>query len=215
MSISPDKKIYFLSDFHLGAPDHTSSLVREKKVVAFLESIRHDAEQIFIVGDIFDFWFEYTKVVPKGYVRLLGKLAELTDSGIAIHVFVGNHDMWMSGYFEKELNIPVYHHPKTFDFSGKRFYIAHGDGLGPGDHGFKFIKKIFRSKFCQWLFGQMHPTWGIGLANYLSRKSREKTRVSDEVFLGEENEWLIIYSKDVLKNEHFDYFIFASADICH
>lgn len=209
MSISPDKKIYFLSDFHLGAPDHKSSLVREKKVVAFLESIRHDAEQIFIVGDIFDFWFEYTKVVPKGYVRLLGKLAELTDSGIAVHVFVGNHDMWMSGYFEKELNIPVYHHPKTFTFNGKCFYIGHGDGLGPGDHGFKFIKKIFRSKVCQWLFGQLHPTWGIGLANYFSRKSREKTGLSDEVFLGEENEWLIIYSKEILQKDHFDYFIFG------
>jgi len=209
MTISPDKKIYFLSDFHLGAPDHENSLVREKKVVAFLESIRHDAAEIFIVGDIFDFWFEYTKVVPKGYVRLLGKLAELTDSGIPIHVFVGNHDMWMSGYFEKELNIPVYHHPKTFERNGKRFYIAHGDGLGPGDHGFKFIKKIFRSRTCQWLFGQLHPTWGIGLANYFSRKSREKTGLSDEVFLGEENEWLIIYSKEVLQKEHYDYFIFG------
>ena len=208
-AISSDKKIYFLSDFHLGAPDHASSLVREKKVVAFLESIRHDAAQIFIVGDIFDFWYEYTKVVPKGYVRLLGKLAELTDSGVAIHVFVGNHDMWMHGYFEKELNIPVYHHPKTFEWNGKRFYIGHGDGLGPGDHGFKFIKKIFRSKTCQWLFGQLHPTWGIGLANYLSRKSREKTGSSDEVFLGEENEWLIIYSKEVLQKEQYDYFIFG------
>ncbi len=209
MNISSDKKIYFLSDFHLGAPDHASSLVREKKVVAFLESIRHDAAQIFIVGDIFDFWYEYTKVVPKGYVRLLGKLAELTDSGIAIHVFVGNHDMWMSGYFEKELNIPVYHHPEIFEWNGKRFYIGHGDGLGPGDRGFKFIKKIFRSKVCQWLFGQLHPTWGIGLANYFSRKSREKTGSSDEVFLGEENEWLIIYSKEVLQKEHYDYFIFG------
>lgn len=209
MNISSDKKIYFLSDFHLGAPDHASSLVREKKVVTFLESIRHDAAQIFIVGDIFDFWYEYTKVVPKGYVRLLGKLAELTDSGIAIHVFVGNHDMWMSGYFEKELNIPVYHHPEIFEWNGKRFYIGHGDGLGPGDHGFKFIKKIFRSKVCQWLFGQLHPTWGIGLANYFSRKSREKTGSSDEVFLGEENEWLIIYSKEVLQKEHYDYFIFG------
>ncbi len=209
MVVPPNKKIYFLSDFHLGAPDHNSSLLREKKIVAFLESIRHDASQIFIVGDIFDFWFEYTKVVPKGYVRLLGKLAELTDSGITIHVFVGNHDMWMSGYFEKELNIPVYHHPGTFEWNGKRFYIGHGDGLGPGDHGFKFIKKIFRSKACQWLFGQLHPTWGIGLANYFSRKSREKTGLSDEVFLGEENEWLIIYSKEVLQKDPYDYFIFG------
>lgn len=209
MTVAPGKKIYFLSDFHLGAPDHISSLVREKKVVAFLESIRHDAAEIFIVGDIFDFWFEYSKVVPKGYVRLLGKLAELTDSGIFIHVFVGNHDMWMNGYFEKELNIPVYHQPKLFEWNGKRFFIGHGDGLGPGDHGFKFIKKIFRNRVCQWLFGQLHPSWGIGLANYLSRKSRKKTGSSDEHFLGEENEWLIVYSKEVLQQRHYDYFIFG------
>lgn len=209
MTASPDKKIYFLSDFHLGAPDHNSSLVREKKVVAFLEHIRHSASAIFIVGDIFDFWYEYKKVVPKGYTRLLGKLAEITDSGVPVYVFVGNHDMWMSGYFEQELNIPVYHQPQTFEWNGKKFLIGHGDGLGPGDHGYKFIKKIFRNPLCQWLFGQLHPTWGIGLANYFSRKSREKTGSSDEVFLGEENEWLVIYCKEVLQQVQYDYFVFG------
>ena len=207
--ISSDKKVYFLSDFHLGAPDYAGSLVREKKVVAFLESIRHTAAEIFILGDIFDFWYEYKKVVPKGYVRLLGKLAELSDSGILIHVFVGNHDMWMNGYFEKELNIPVYHQPKEFEWNGKRFLIGHGDGLGPGDHGYKFIKKIFRNPVCQWLFGQLHPTWGIGLANYVSRKSREKTGAADEIFMGEENEWLIIYCKEIVQQQQYDYFIFG------
>ncbi|MEX6688630.1 UDP-2,3-diacylglucosamine diphosphatase [Danxiaibacter flavus] len=207
--ISPGKKIYFLSDFHLGAPDYDSSLIREKKVVKFLDSIKHDAAEIFIVGDIFDFWYEYKEVVPKGYVRLLGKLAELTDNGIAVHFFLGNHDMWMSGYFERELHIPVYTEPKTFEWNGKKFYIGHGDGLGPGDHGYKFIKKIFRNRFCQWLFGQLHPTWGIGLANYFSRKSRAKTGNADAVFLGEENEWLVIYSREVLAKEHYDYFIFG------
>jgi UDP-2,3-diacylglucosamine hydrolase len=209
MTLTPGKKIYFLSDFHLGAPDYASSLIREKKIVAFLDRIKHDAEEIFIVGDIFDFWYEYRKVVPKGYVRLLGKLAELTDAGIGIHVFVGNHDMWMSGYFEKELNIPVYHHPLPFSWNGKRFYIGHGDGLGPADHGYKFIKKIFRNGFCQWLFGQLHPSWGIGLANYFSRKSREKTGASDEHFLGDDKEWLVIYSREILKEQHYDYFIFG------
>ncbi|WP_026768703.1 UDP-2,3-diacylglucosamine diphosphatase [Asinibacterium sp. OR53] len=209
MDVTTTKKIYFLSDFHLGAPDFESSLVREKKVVGFLDSIKADAAEIFIVGDIFDFWYEYKAVVPKGYTRLLGKLAELTDSGIKVHVFVGNHDMWMSGYFEKELNIPVYHEPKVFERNGKQFYIGHGDGLGPGDKGYKFIKKIFRSPLCQWLFGQLHPTWGIGLANYFSRKSREKTGSADQHFLGEDNEWLIIYSKEVLRQKHFDYFIFG------
>lgn len=203
------KQIYFLSDFHLGAPDIDSSLVRERKVVGFLDSIKADAAEIFIVGDIFDFWYEYKTVVPKGYTRLLGKLAELTDSGIKVHVFVGNHDMWMSGYFEKELNIPVYHEPKIFERNGKQFYIGHGDGLGPGDKGYKFIKKIFRSPLCQWLFGQLHPTWGMGLANYFSRKSREKTGSADQHFLGEDNEWLIIYSREVLVTKHFDYFIFG------
>jgi UDP-2,3-diacylglucosamine hydrolase len=208
-TVSADKKIYFLSDFHLGAPDHESSLVREKKIVKFLDHIRKDAAQLFIVGDIFDFWYEYKKVVPKGYVRLLGKLAELTDSGIPVHVSVGNHDMWMSGYFEKELNIPVYFEPKVFEWNNKKFYIAHGDGLGPNDHGYKFIKRIFRNKFCQWLFGQLHPTTGIGLANYFSRKSRIKTGMSDVIYLGEDKEWLIIYARQLLAKEHYDYFIFG------
>lgn len=209
MTPATDKKIFFLSDFHLGAPDFQQSLIREKKIVSFLESIRNEADSIYIVGDIFDFWYEYKKVVPRGYTRLLGKLAELSDSGIPIHVFVGNHDMWMSGYFEKELNIPVYHHPKIFEWSGKRFFIGHGDGLGPGDKGYKFIKKIFRNPICQWLFGQLHPSWGIGLANYFSRKSREKTGTADESFLGEDKEWLIVYCKEVLQKEHFDFFIFG------
>ncbi len=128
------KKIYFLSDFHLGAPDHASSLEREKTIISFLDSIKADAEEIFIVGDMFDFWYEYREVVPKGFVRLLGKLAELTDSGIQIHFFVGNHDMWMKNYLLKELNIPVYFHPKEFERRGKRFLVGHGDCLGPNDH---------------------------------------------------------------------------------
>lgn len=209
MKLAPNKKIYFLSDFHLGVPDYARSLEREKKLVVFLESIRHDAQEIFIAGDMFDFWYEYKTVVPKGYVRLLGKLAEITDSGIPVHFFLGNHDMWMSGYFEQELNIPVYAAPKTFEWNGKTFYIGHGDGLGPGDHGYKFLKKVFRNRICQWLFGQLHPSWGIGLANYFSRKSRAKTGTSDEHFLGEEKEWLIIYSREVLKTQHYDYFIFG------
>ncbi|RFM30511.1 UDP-2,3-diacylglucosamine diphosphatase [Deminuibacter soli] len=209
MELQPGKKIYFLSDFHLGAPNYDKSLVREKMVVAFLESIRHDAQEIFIVGDLFDFWYEYRQVVPKGYVRILGKLAEITDSGIPVHFFVGNHDMWMRGYFEKELNIPVYHEPKTFSWNGKSFYIGHGDGLGPGDHGYKFIKKVFRNPVCQWLFGLLHPSWGIGLANYFSRKSRAKTGAADAEWLGDDKEWLVIYCREVLAKQHFDYFIFG------
>ena len=209
MELESGKKIYFLSDFHLGAPDRVNSLVREKKVVAFLDSIKNDAAEIFIVGDIFDFWFEYNTVVPRGYTRLFGKLAELSDAGILLHVFVGNHDMWMSDYFQQELNIPVYFEPRIFEWNGKQFFIGHGDGLGPGDHGFKFIKKIFRNPVCQWLFGMLHPNWGIGLANYFSRKSREKTGHSDELFLGPDNEWLIIFSKEYLQKKQVDYFVFG------
>ncbi len=209
MVATPDKKIYFLSDFHLGAPDAANSLIREKKIVEFLDQIMNTASAIFIVGDMFDFWYEYKQVIPKGYVRLLGKLASITDAGIPVHFFIGNHDMWMSGYFEKELNIPVYHEPQIFTWNNKRFYIGHGDGLGPGDHGYKFIKKVFRNPLCKWLFGWLHPDLGIGLANYFSRKSREKTGTSNELFLGEENEWLIVYCKELLQKEHFDYLIFG------
>jgi UDP-2,3-diacylglucosamine hydrolase len=203
------KKIYFLSDFHLGAPDAKSSLEREKKICRFLDIAKEDASVIFIVGDLFDFWFEYSTVVPKGYVRILGKLAELTDSGIAIHFFVGNHDMWMKNYFQSELNIPVYFEPKEFEFNNKKFLVGHGDGLGPGDTGYKMMKKVFRNPVCQWMFGVMPPHMGIGLANYFSRKSRAKTGQVDEVFLGEDNEWLIIYCKEVLKQKQYDYFIFG------
>ncbi|HTC01682.1 MAG TPA: UDP-2,3-diacylglucosamine diphosphatase [Ferruginibacter sp.] len=209
MNISNNKKIYFLSDFHLGAPNAQVSLIRERKIVQFLDEIKHDAQQIFIVGDLFDFWYEYKKVVPRGYVRILGKLAELTDSGIDIHFFVGNHDMWMNDYFQKELNIPVYFEPKTFEFNNKKFMIGHGDGLGPGDAGYKFIKKIFRNKICQFVFGILPPYIGMGIAHYFSNKSRSREDSNIEVFLGEENEWLLTYSKEVLQKEHFDYFIFG------
>ncbi len=207
--MDPSKKIYFLSDFHLGAPDAASSLIREKKIIQFLDKIRQDAAEIFILGDLFDFWYEYKKVVPKGYVRILGKLAELSDSGILLYFFVGNHDMWMNDYFQKELNIPVYFEPKEFSYNGKKFLIGHGDGLGPGDQGYKFIKKIFRNKACQWLFGILPPFIGMGIAGYFSRKSRAQTGQTDEVFLGDDKEWLIQYSKNILQKQHFDYFIFG------
>jgi UDP-2,3-diacylglucosamine hydrolase len=203
------KKIYFLSDFHLGAPDAASSLVREKKIVQFLDVIKKDAAVIFIVGDLFDFWYEYKKVVPKGYVRILGKIAEITDTGIPIHFFVGNHDMWMKDYFQTELNTTVYFEPAEFTFNKKRFLIGHGDGLGPGDEGYKFIKKIFRNPICQWLFGILPPRLGIGLADFFSKKSRAKTGATNEIFLGEEKEWLVVYAKEILQKEHYDYFIFG------
>ena len=209
MQVPTGKNIYFLSDFHLGVPDHASSLKREKCIVRFLSGIQEDAAAIFIVGDLFDFWYEYKKVVPKGFVRILGKMAELTDSGIPLYFFVGNHDMWMSGYFEQELNIPVYYEPKNFEFNGKKFLIGHGDGLGPGDRGYKFLKKIFRNKACQWLFGLLPPYIGMGIAHRSSKSSRAATGQDDAQFLGEDKEWLISYCKEMLHQKHYDFFIFG------
>jgi UDP-2,3-diacylglucosamine hydrolase len=209
MQIPAGKKVYFLSDFHLGVPNHASSLEREKKIVAFLDKVKDSAAMIFVVGDLFDFWFEYRTVVPKGYVRILGKLAELTDNQIPVHFFVGNHDMWMSGYFEKELNIPVFFESKSYEFNGKKMLVGHGDGLGPGDHGYKFIKKVFRNPICQFLFGLLPPFFGISLANFFSKRSRIMTGVTDEQFLGEDKEWLVLYAKEKLKEEHFDFFVFG------
>ncbi len=209
MQIPPGKKIYFLSDFHLGVPDHATSLVREKAVIRFLDIAKQDAAEIFIVGDLFDFWFEYKKVIPKGFVRILGKLAEITDSGIPIYFFVGNHDMWMDGYFEQELNIPVYHSPQVFEYNDKKFLVGHGDGLGPGDHGYKMLKKLFRNPVAKFLFGIIPPFIGMGMAHYSSRGSRSITGGSDEKFLGEDKEWLIVYCREQLKTSYFDYFIFG------
>lgn len=203
------KNIYFLSDFHLGVPNHEASLQRERLIVQFLTEIEDKAAAIFIVGDMFDFWYEYKQVVPKGYVRLLGKLAQLSDKGIQLHFFVGNHDMWMNNYMQQELNMPVYFEPKAFEWNGKKFLIGHGDGLGPGDEGYKRLKKIFRNPVCQWLFGVLPPQIGIGVANYMSRSSRAKTGSTDETFLGEDNEWLILYCKQKLRESHYDFFIFG------
>ncbi len=203
------KKIYFLSDFHLGAPNHAASLTREKRIVQFLDEIKTSAAEIFLVGDMFDFWYEYRKVVPKGSVRLLGKLAELSDTGIPLHFFVGNHDMWMRDYFETELNIPVYYEPKEFERNGKKLLIGHGDGLGPGDQGYKRLKKIFRNPACKWLFGILPPVAGMGIANYMSRRSRAQTGSSEEKFLGEDKEWLISYCKEILAQKPIDYFVFG------
>lgn len=202
-------KIYFLSDSHLGVPYYAASRVREQRLVAFLERARADASEIYLLGDIFDFWFEYATVVPKGYVRLLGKLAELSDQGIKIHYFTGNHDMWMFGYLPRELGIDIYREPVVREIAGKRFLIGHGDGLGSSDHGYKFIKKMFSCHFFQWLFARLHPNFGIRLALYFSRKSRVARGDTDEVCQGPQRERLLVYAQDLVAREHYDYLIFG------
>mgnify|MGYP002847044964 CR=1 FL=1 len=209
MQIPQGKKIYFASDLHLGVPTYEKSMVREKHFVKWLDDVKHSAAEIYLLGDLFDFWFEYKKAVPRGYVRLLGKLAEIADSGIPIHLFTGNHDMWIFDYLPQEIGLTLYREPIQKEYNGKSFFIGHGDGLGPGDHGYKFIKKVFENPLLQWAFARLHPNFGIGVADYFSRKSRASTGDSDAVFLGEEKEWLVVFCKEILKKQHFDYFVFG------
>ena len=209
ITTSENKKIYFASDQHLGAPSQEASLPREKKFVAWLDAIKEDAGTVFLLGDLFDFWFEYKTVVPKGFVRVLGKLAELKDAGIDIYFFVGNHDLWMRDYFQKELDIPVFHEPQEFDINGKLFLIGHGDGLGPGDYGYKRMKKVFTFPFFKWLFRWLHPDIGVKLGHYFSVKNKLISGDEDAQFLGEENEWLALYCRKKLTEKHYDFFIFG------
>lgn len=207
--MAPGQKIYFASDFHLGTPTPEKSRERERAVVGWLETVRPDAAAIFLVGDVFDFWFEYKHTIPKGFSRLQGKLAELTDAGLPITLFTGNHDMWMFDYFTSEMGIPVYREPRVYEAAGKRFYIGHGDGLGPGDHVYKQLKKVFESSLARWLFRWLHPDLGIALATAWSRQSRISGGDEWEKFLGEENEWLFQYSREIEQKQHHDFYIFG------
>lgn len=202
------KKIYFASDFHLGIDARLTSREREAQLLRWLDCIRTDAAELYLVGDLFDFWFEYRQAVPRGFVRFLGKLAELRDAGLPIYVFTGNHDMWMFDYFEKELDIPVFREPIVREWGGKRFFIGHGDGLGPGDRGYKLLKHIFRNPLCQWAFARLHPNFGIGLALFFSGRSRAANPAED-IFLGPDREWLVAYSNRKLDTVPADYFIFG------
>ncbi|NAS12452.1 UDP-2,3-diacylglucosamine diphosphatase [Poritiphilus flavus] len=209
ISFPEGEKIYFASDNHLGAPDMAQSLEREKKFVSWLDEIKQDAAAIFLLGDLFDFWFEYKTVVPKGFTRTLGKLAEITDSGIPVYYFVGNHDLWMNGYFEQELNIPVFHKPQQYLLNDTSFFVGHGDGLGPGDKGYKRMKKVFTNPLAKWCYRWLHPDLGVRLAQYFSLKNKLISGDEDVKFLGEEKEWLVQYSKRKLEKQHYDYFVFG------
>lgn len=207
--LPPDKKIYFASDFHLGTPDQKSSLERERRIVRWLDEVKTDAHSIYLLGDIFDFWFEYKNAIPKGFIRLQGKLASLTDADISIYFFTGNHDMWMFDYFPKELGIPIYRKPIELEIGNHRLIVGHGDGLGPGDNSYKILKKFFNSKLCQWLFARIHPNLGIGIARYWSKNSRLANMKREEKFNGEENEYLLTYCRELEKERHHDFYIFG------
>lgn len=203
------KKIYFASDFHLGVPTHEASLTREKRIIKWLDYVKEDAHSIYLLGDIFDFWFEYKHVIPKGFIRLQGKLAQLRDDGLPIYFFTGNHDMWMFDYFPKELGIPIYREPIELEIGNQKLLIGHGDGLGPGDSSYKILKKFFNSRWCQWLFARLHPNLGIGIAKVWSRSSRITNMKKEEKFKGEENEYLLTYCRELEKNSHHDFYVFG------
>lgn len=203
-----DLKIYFASDFHLGVPNKEESLKREKRVIRWLDKVSVDADEIYLVGDVWDFWFEYKKAVAKGYVRLLGKLAELSDRGIKLHFFTGNHDLWTFGYLEEEIGMKVYREPIIREINGKKYMIGHGDGLGPGDKGYKFLKKVFTNPLCQWLFARTHPNFSYSVAEYFSRKSRLANGEEDRTYLGEE-EWLYQFAKECHQSNPCNYYIFG------
>lgn len=211
-----EKKIYFASDFHFGIPDRQASLQREEKFIRWLELVRPDAGEIFLMGDLFDFWFEYKTVVPKGYIRLLGKLAEITDSGIPVHLFRGNHDMWAFDYLEEEIGLKLYRKPVIREFGGRQFFLAHGDGLGPGDGGYKFIKYVFERKINRFLFRWLHPDIGTWLGLYWSRRSRysnlikEAREADGEIRPDFQEARLAKFCRQTLETgQHIDYFIFG------
>ncbi len=203
-SLPKNKKIYVASDFHLGSPDLKSSQAREKKIVKWINSVQEDAAAFIFAGDVFDFWFEYKEVVPKGFIRFLGKLAELNERGIDLLFFIGNHDLWMYDYFEQELNATVYREPQSFQIGANKIMIGHGDGLGPGDRKFKFFKSIFMNPIAQWGFRWLHPDVGIKLAKAWSGHSKNH----EDPFLGED-EWLVLHCKEVESKDPHDYYIFG------
>lgn len=202
------KNIYFASDFHLGSPNYEKSRLREDRIIRWLNFIEPTCSELFLMGDVFDFWFEYKMVVPKGFVRVLGKLAQMNDAGVVIHFFKGNHDMWVDDYFSKEMGFNIVSDELIMERAGKRFFLHHGDGLGPGDQKYKFLRKVFRNPLCQWLFGLVPPRIGIGIANAWANHSRAASK-AEEVYMGMDREWLALYAKEQLHKAHYDYFIFG------
>ena len=207
--------IYFLSDAHLGSLAIAHARTHERRLVRFLDSIKDKAEAIYLLGDMFDFWNEYRYVVPKGYTRFLGKLSELTDKGIEVHFFIGNHDIWTYGYLEQECGLIVHRKPITTELYGKVFFLAHGDGLGDPDNKFKLLRKIFHNPTCQRLFNAIHPRWGMALGLNWAKHSRMKREAGKELpYLGEEKEYLVQFTKNYMKaHDNIDYFLYGHRHI--
>lgn len=203
------KNIYLASDFHLGLDvAMADSFVREKKIINWLNTIKEDCAELYLVGDVFDYWFEYTEVVPKHFLRFLGKLCELSDHGIKVHLFTGNHDMWLFDYFQKEIGVTLHKQGIEKSLFGKQYFIAHGDGLGPGDKVYKMIKSIFSNKIMQWCFHRLHPNFGIKLMRYISGRGRINEQTLQHIAKPEQ-EWLVQFSKAYKLNHNIDYFIFG------
>lgn len=211
----PRNKIYFLSDAHLGAPYIKDPKAHEARLVHFLDRIKDDAKEIYFLGDIFDFWYEWKHIVPKGFIRFQGKVAELVDSGIKVHFFGGNHDMWMFSYFQKELGVDVYHQPTLVDIDGKTFFLAHGEDLGVDDRLFKAMLRLFRAPWFRWLFSTfVPPSWTMRFAKSWSVKSRKRHGHQEGLkYLGEDKENLVQFAKSHKSTQHIDYFIFGHRHI--
>lgn len=209
INLEQGKKIYFLSDFHLGTPSKEKSEEREKKIIDFISSVEHEAQAIFFVGDVYDFWFEYKYLIPKGFIKFQAKLFQLVDKGITLYFFPGNHDLWMFDYYEKELGAVVSREPLQFEINGKKFFVVHGDGRGPGDTVHKLILKVFESRFFQFVFKCFPTDFTFWIANSWSKSSRAgNASKNEEHFLGDD-EWLWQYAKTIEQKEHFDYYVFG------
>lgn len=207
------KKYFFISDAHLGLYPTENSREREKILVNWLDSIKTEIAELFLVGDIFDFWHEYKRVVPRGFTRFLGKLAEIADSGAKIHFFTGNHDIWVYDYLPKEIGMEIYREYIVREINGLKLLIGHGDGLGKGDAGYKLLKGIFTNRILQWMFARIHPNCAMWFGHKWSKSSRYGKGITAEPFRGEENELQVVFALQTLKTEHFDYFIFGHRHI--
>jgi len=201
--------VYFVSDVHLGAPALKNNRDREQAFVSLLNEIKQDASHLFLMGDIFDFWFEYKTVVPRGFTRTLGKIAEIADSGVEVHFFTGNHDVWVFDYLPTELGVILHRNEFRTEISGKKFFLAHGDGLDLSDKGYLFLKKMFTSKILQWMFARIHPNLALSLGYRWSKHSRISNGIFGDEFKGTTNEGMYIFAESILREEKVDYFIFG------